>query len=326
MEEIILNTSDFSNEEVIELLLKALTSSNAKRCEYTKRIASLQEELSNNELNNEKLHVEKDIIISSLKSQIDEKIKIVSRLESNVLELNSRLDNTKSNLEDTNRKLNEEIAKSEQTANILVEANKKLALNQKTIEQNLIDLSTKDSKLSEISSQFTSFRIDLLKYLISGEISNIKAYLNTGDESIPTGIVSYFQSLAIASDVLNKTYDNEGELCQELLKSEGLLSKVATLLWWINADVTKTILVAHIRNLSNIAQSLSVILRTISFFGINIDIPHTNFGENISNYVLYDNSKSCIKKVFPDIEIASPSLCEIYKVAYNNTSGQCFYV
>lgn len=302
MENLNLNVSALNEEEITSLLLEAVKLANNKCINYALNISQLEEQYKTSELNYSKMLIEKDNLIGQLQHRVEE-------VESS-LELQAK------NFTEIQEKQSEIDAKNETT---VAELTKQISENDKVINQ-------KEQEISDLNKRNTQYKVELIKSLISHEIQYIKGTISTIDINESKELVTFLSNLVNSSDCLYREYMDIDELCVDLFAPEGTMSKIVTLIWWLNNDDTRAELFEMLNNDMHLKVSLEQVVFVFSLFGYKIAVPSTSFGDKIAGYGLYENSKSCIKRIFPDIEIKSPSLCEIYKISYNDNKGLCFYV
>lgn len=302
MDKLNIDVSAFNEEEITTLLLEAIEAANNKCMNYASKISQLEELNKSLELNHSKILIEKENLISRLRDQLKESRADVEQLKKDIV----CIQETHSEIEQRNK-------------NAIEDLNKKVSNGIRIINE-------KEELIVHKDTQNMQFRVHVLKNLIIHEIQYIKKLINTIKVNDSKEFVAYLTELSNCSESIYQEFKSVEELCLKLFEPEGAMSKVVTLLWWLNNDSTKDELSRKINGDKQLKLSLEQIVYVLSIFGYEIVVPSTSFGDNVRGYDLYENSKSCIKNIFPNIEISSPALCEVYKVAFNGNKGLCFYV
>lgn len=294
MEELNINVSSLNEEEITQLLLKALKLSNEKSLSLKGKLSQIEQNIRVESLKNEKTRLEKDNTIASLRKDVEDlNKKLVGEQSANQKKLNEK--------DDVITQITEKFSQQTETNN--------------TLQQNNADL----------SSEFEQFKLDMFKFAFTESIGKIKQYCQLMEsDSEANGIRTYIEKHITTTNVFTDNYKTVEALCNELLQPDGVISSVCNVIWWFNNDNIKELYGAKIVNYNGLIVELNTIAQLLKKYNYKLNIPIAEFCDKVPNYGLYDNGISHIKDVFPDASIPKSALCEIYSVSYNDKSGKCY--
>lgn len=303
MEELNINVSSFNEEEITQLLLKALKLSNEKSLRIKENVTKLEQQKRDDELEHEKSLLEKENTIS-LQS---EKIQI---LEQDLIKSRNALQEQDENYQKSINELNGNHSAELQSKN-------------KEIDEKTETIKQLCNEKNELSLTYESFKVDMFKLIFTERIEQLKQYCSL-IENDANGLKQYIQTLTSKAKVLANDYGNVDSLCGVLLQPDGAISYTCNLIWWLNNDDIKTTYKKKIDCYDSLIVALNAIVELLKRFKYDLNIPIVGFCDTIPDYELYDNDISQIKDIFPDISISKSALCEIYSVSYNNKLGKCY--
>lgn len=300
MENLKMSVSSFNNEEVVQLLLKALELSNGKCQVLANTLANLQDQKQEIELAKTKITLEKDNVIGSLNTKID---LLNNELEKNMKSLaDLKLESTreKQQLVEKQKSAIEELERKDETMNLL------------------------NDRLTIIQKEFEQFKIDTFQNIISQYLGELKidcGLLNVDDFC---GLKQYIDNMGNSTSLLTQDYDTVESFCCVLLLPDGLISCVCNLIWWLNNEQIKNEYKESNDIFKHIVYLSNAIVDFFMRFGYTIALPPSKFCSKLEDYSLYDNANSHIKDIFPNVTFEKSVLCEIYTVSYNNIKGKCY--
>lgn len=305
MENIYKNVSSFNENEVTQLLLKALEISNEKSLSLMNQVSKLQEKI-NEELNN------RQKAIAEIEVPLKEEIAALhSELESIRLSKSSKEEEFQTKFKELN-------TNHENTISIITSKHDE-ELNKKNIE-----IQKRDTEISTIKNESECFKVEILKFCILNSIERIRKYSHAINKSELDGLKKYIAQLCDNSAIINKEYNNVDALCRNLLNSDGIMCYVCNLIWWLNNSIVLSAYKDILGDYEYITEELDTIIRCLKKFNYDILVPHTEFCDSMPEYDLYDNSLSHIRDIFPAINLSKSLLCEIYTLSYNGKTGKCY--
>lgn len=295
-----MSVSSFNNEEVVQLLLKALELSNGKCQVLANTLANLQDQKQEIELAKTKITLEKDNVIGSLNTKIG---LLNNELEKNMKSLaDLKLESTREiqQLVEKQKSAIEELERKDETMNLL------------------------NDRLTIIQKEFEQFKIDTFQNIISQYLGELKIDCGLLNADEFCGLKQYIDNMGNSTSFLTQDYDTVESFCRVLLLPDGLISCVCNLIWWLNNEQIKNEYKESNDIFKHIVYLSNAIVDFFMRFGYTIALPPSKFCSKLEDYSLYDNANSHIKDIFPNVTFEKSVLCEIYTVSYNNIKGKCY--
>lgn len=329
MENLKMSVSSFNNEEVVQLLLKALELSNGKCQALANTLANLQDQKQEMELAKTQITLEKDNVIGSLNTKIgllnnelEKNMKSLADLKlESTREIQQLVEKHKSAIEELERKQMEALSAKD---SVIIKKEEGIASARLELEGKDETINQLNDRLVILQKEFEQFKINTFQNIISQYLGELKldcGLLNADDFC---GLKQYIDNIGNSTSLLTQDYDTVESFCRVLLSPDGLISCVCNLIWWLNNEQIKNEykesndIFKHIVCLSN------AIVDFFMRFGYTIALPPSKFCSKLEDYSLYDNANSHIEDIFPNVTFEKSVLCEIYTVSYNNIKGKCY--
>lgn len=329
MENLKVGVSSFNNEEVVQLLLKALEISNSKCQALANALANQQDQKQEIELAKTKVTLEKDNVIGSLKAEIDLLNNELKKNRTSLAELKLESTRERQQLVETHGSAIEELERKQIEA--LSAKDSVIRKNEEGFAAVRLELEGKDKtinqlndRLTNIQKEFERFKIDIFQNIISQYLRELKIEGGLLNAEELCSLKQYIDNICNSTSILTQDYDTIDSFCRVLLSPDGLISCVCNLIWWLNNEQIKNTYIDSNEIFKHIVYISNAIVDFFMKYGYTIALPPSKFSSELDDYSLYDNDTPHIKGIFPKVTFEKYVLFEIYMVSYNSIKGKCY--
>ena len=190
------------------------------------------------------------------------------------------------------------------------------------------DLEKANGEVTRLTSNLGNLTSQIEGTIIA-EIKNIVSFIEKDKEHCSNeNLKKYLNSiLTKEGDTNNKgllQIDNLDTLLSTIDLSGSSLSQLCNLAWWLKIEEIRGEIMDGMANIFEIVISLNIIIATLKYKDIDIKIPSEGASKNIKFYETNNNENRSFSKLFSH-RIENYTLCEISRIAYNETKGECYY-
>ena len=229
MENLKMSVSSFNNEEVVQLLLKALELSNGKCQALANTLANLQDQKQEMELAKTQITLEKDNVIGSLNTKIgllnnelEKNMKSLADLKlESTREIQQLVEKHKSAIEELERKQMEALSAKD---SVIIKKEEGIASARLELEGKDETINQLNDRLVILQKEFEQFKINTFQNIISQYLGELKldcGLLNADDFC---GLKQYIDNIGNSTSLLTQDYDTVESFCRVLLSPDGLIS------------------------------------------------------------------------------------------------------
>lgn len=249
-------------------------------------------------------------------------LKVIELLNGNASRLNTDLEQATAKIaeqEATIKKLSEEKNK----ANDLVqEKTKEISNLSKENKQLQSELSTKTQELEDCKNKLNNI-------IAENKIGVVKIYANMISDLLVLCKCENSYWNKYLADICHKIgkfveeATNIEILSFSLKSSNSWLTKIASIIWWSKLPTISNVVNKNVPNINALNKVFDNLVQFLININITIQLPNCELCVVMDKYEANFKEKTNFNNLFENSEIPEGTLCEIYKLAINDSNGLC---